>query len=125
MAQQLETIRNVSHMKRANDKHLRMILGGALSSPLGSLSAKQALELAKVYLENARNADDSNIAMVLCHDTKVSLSQAKKVIKRAKNPALIEGIASTYDDLGKQQETRGHDKEAQSSYKKAEKLRTQ
>ncbi|KAI8346000.1 hypothetical protein B0O80DRAFT_431220 [Mortierella sp. GBAus27b] len=109
MAQQLETIRNVSHMKRAVcslrntfrgdawsyknlNQNTAMSRGSLSSHPAfgceGSLSAKQALELAKVYLENARNADDSNIAMVLCHDTKVSLSQAKKVIKRGKESSL-------------------------------------
>ncbi|KAI8345998.1 hypothetical protein B0O80DRAFT_519047 [Mortierella sp. GBAus27b] len=103
-------------------QHPKTMFGAALSSPLGSLSSKQALELAKVYLENARSANDSDIAMVLYHDTKVSLSQAKKVIKRAEDPALIEGIASAYIDLAEQLETRGRESEAQYSYKKAAKL---
>jgi hypothetical protein len=98
------------------------VFGSVTSSPLGSLSPEQALELAKVYLDNAFNADDSDIALVLCHDTKTSLSQAKKALKHGKNPAVIEGIAAVYIDLGKALEIRGHGIEAQESYKKAEKL---
>ncbi|KAK3823385.1 MAG: WD40-repeat-containing domain protein [Benniella sp.] len=98
-----------------------MMLGGVASSPLGSLSPEQALELAKVYLDNAFNANDSDIALVLCYDTKTSLSQAKKALKKSENPAVNEGMAAVYIDLGKAFEIRGHDVEAQESYKKAEK----
>ncbi|KAF9349015.1 hypothetical protein BGX34_002105, partial [Mortierella sp. NVP85] len=99
-----------------------MVFGGIVSSPLAYLSAHQALELANVYLENANNASDANISLVLCHDTEVSLSQAKKAAKYSENQALIDGIAAAYVDLGKLLERRGHGNEAQSSYKKAEKL---
>jgi len=99
-----------------------MVFGGIVSSPLAYLSAHQALELANVYLENANNANDTNISLVLCHDTEVSLSQAKKAIKYSENQALVDGIAAAYTDLGKLLERRGHGTEAQVSYKKAEKL---
>lgn len=101
-----------------------MVFGSIVSSPRGILSPQQALELAKVYLENAFGANDPDIALVLCHDAEVSLSQAKKAVKRGtKNQIVIEGIASAYIDLGSLLESRGHDSEAQVSYKKAEKLR--
>ncbi|KAG0228904.1 hypothetical protein BGX31_006419 [Mortierella sp. GBA43] len=96
-----------------------MVFGSAFSSPLGSLSSKQALELANVYLENARSAVDLDIALVLCHDTEVSLSQAKK---HPDNQTIIEGIATAYGDLGSQLEIRGNDSGAQAMYKKAGKL---
>ena len=93
-----------------------------MSSPRAYLSAHQALELANVYLENANNANDADISLVLCHDTEVSLSQAKKAVKRSENQAVVSGIAAAYIDLGKLLERRGHGTEAQVSFKKAEKL---
>jgi len=99
-----------------------MVFGGIVSSPLANLSTHQALELANLYLENANNAGDTNISLVLCHDTEVSLSQAKKAIKYSENQALVDGIAAAYIDLGKLLERRGHGTEAQVSYKKAEKI---
>jgi hypothetical protein len=98
------------------------MLFGSGTSPLGSLSPQQALELANVYLDNAYNASDTGIALVLCHDTKVSLSQAKKTIRHTGGQALNEGIATTYIDLGALLKSHGHDNEAQDIYKKAEKL---
>jgi hypothetical protein len=98
------------------------MFGTIISSPRGSLSPKQALELAKVYLENASNATDPDITLVLCHDTEVSLFQAKKAVKHTKDQIVVEGIATAYVDLGKLLERRGHGNEAQASYKKAGKL---
>ncbi|KAI8348169.1 hypothetical protein B0O80DRAFT_429867 [Mortierella sp. GBAus27b] len=83
-----------------------------------SLLPSQALDLANVYLENAGKATDSEIALVLCHDTEVSLSQAKKNADQS----VIDGIAETYGGLGKQLEELRRDNEAQAIYKKAEKL---
>jgi hypothetical protein len=99
-----------------------MVFGGIVSSPRAYLSAHQALELANVYLENANNASDADISMVLCHDTEVSLSQARKAIKHSENQSLVDGIVTAYTDLGRLLERRGHGTEAQISYKKAEKL---
>ncbi|KAF9351069.1 hypothetical protein BGX34_000837, partial [Mortierella sp. NVP85] len=81
-----------------------------------------ALKLANVYLENACHADDTNIALVLCHDTEISLYQAKKAVKRAEDQCLIREIATAYIDLGNLLERRGHTNEAKASYKKAGKL---
>ncbi|KAF9347874.1 hypothetical protein BGX34_002825, partial [Mortierella sp. NVP85] len=99
-----------------------MVFGSVGSSPLGSLSSQQALDLANLYLDNAYNADDPKIALVLCHDTKVSLTQAKKVVRRTGSQTLNEGIATTYIDLGALLKIHGHDDESQDIYKKAEKL---
>jgi ABC-type phosphate/phosphonate transport system ATPase subunit len=99
-----------------------MVFGSIASSPLGSLNPKQALQLANLYLDNAYNTNDPAITLVLCHDTEISLSHARKVVKHAKNTVVVEGMATTYIDLGKLLEKHGHDFQAQTSYKKAAKL---
>jgi len=109
------------HLAQQRKKN-KMVFGGIVSSPRAYLTAQQALELANVYLDNAINAKDADISMVLCHDTEVSLSQAKKSIKHTENQILVDGITAAYMDLGKLLERYGHDTEAQASYKKAEKL---
>jgi len=97
------------------------MFGSIVSSPRGSLSSQKALELANVYLETAFNAVDSDIALVLCHDTEVSLFQAKKSVKNDKSPTVTKGIANAYIGLGKLLESRGHVGGAQASFRKAEK----
>ncbi|KAK3807633.1 MAG: hypothetical protein J3Q66DRAFT_374382 [Benniella sp.] len=99
-----------------------MVFGGIVSSPRGNLTSQQSLELANVYLENATRATDPNIALVLCHDTEVSLSQAKRTVNHSDGKSVREGIATAYIDLGKLLRSRGHHREAQASYKKAGKL---
>jgi hypothetical protein len=98
-----------------------MVFGGIISSPRGSLSAQQSLEMANAYLENATNATDPDITLVYCHDIEVSLSQAKKGTNHDV-PAAREGIAAAYIDLGRLLQSRGRNREAQASFKKAEKL---
>ncbi|KAF9353489.1 hypothetical protein BGX34_011532, partial [Mortierella sp. NVP85] len=99
-----------------------MVFSSFVSSPRRTLSPQQALKLANVYLDNARKEDDSDIALVLCHDTEISLSQAKKAVKRTEDQCLIEEIATAYMDLGDLLENQGHPNEAKVSYKKAGKL---
>jgi hypothetical protein len=99
-----------------------MVFGNIVSSPRGSLSPQKALELANVYLENAFNAIDSDIALVLCHGTEVSLYQAKKSVKHGKDQTVAKRIATAYIGLGKVLESRGHVGGAEASFKKAEKL---
>jgi hypothetical protein len=99
-----------------------MGFGGIVSSPRAYLSAHQVLKLANVYLEYANIVDDADVTLVLCHDTEVSLSQAKKAIKHAENQPLVSEIATVYIELGRLLERRGHGTEAQASYKKAKKL---
>ncbi|KAK3809363.1 MAG: WD40-repeat-containing domain protein [Benniella sp.] len=95
-----------------------------VSSPRGILSPQQALKLANVYLENASTCipDDRDIALVLCHDTEMSLSQAKKSIRRPEDQYMNMEIATAYMDLGNLLESQGHLNEAKASYKKAGKL---
>ncbi|KAG0229164.1 hypothetical protein BGX31_006292, partial [Mortierella sp. GBA43] len=91
---------------------------GAIILPPRSLSPSQALGLANVYLENAGKVADSDIALVLCHKTEMSLSKAKKDADQS----VIDGIATTYGSLGKQLVELDRDSEAQAIYKKAVKL---
>ena len=99
-----------------------MVLNGIVSSPRANISPQKSLELANVYLENAFNAIDSDIALVLCHDAEVSLYQAKKSVKHGKDQTVAKGIATAYIGLGKVLESRGHVGGAEASFKKAEKL---
>ncbi|KAI8345098.1 hypothetical protein B0O80DRAFT_431863 [Mortierella sp. GBAus27b] len=93
---------------------------------LRCLSSRKVLELVNFYLENARNAVDPDIALVMCHEAAALLSQAKRhsdnQAEHPDNQAVIEGIAMAYADLGKQLESRGNDSEAQAMYKNAEDL---
>jgi uncharacterized protein HemY len=73
-------------------------------------------------LDNACGAADVNITLVLCHDTEVSLTQAKRSAKHSEDSILHEGVANTYVDLGNLLYSRGHYGEAQTSFKKAQKL---
>jgi len=99
-----------------------MVFGGIVSSPRSTLSPLQALDLARVYLENADQIRDTKISLVLCHDTEISLSQAKRAAKHADDPSMKERIADVYIGLGTLLHDRGHHVEAQTSYKKAHKL---
>jgi hypothetical protein len=99
-----------------------MVFGRIVNSPRNVLSPVQALELANIYLSNARSTNDSSIAMVLCHDTEVSLAQAKRAAKHTEAHTIHDGIAITYIELGKLLDSRGNRDEAQASYEKAQKL---
>ncbi|KAF9343456.1 hypothetical protein BGX34_006731, partial [Mortierella sp. NVP85] len=98
-----------------------MVFGHIVSSPRGTLSLQQSLELAKIYLANASQAQDADIALVLCHDAEVSLTQARKGVRHSENVTMREGIAHAYITLGQVLNSRGHESEARASYKKAEK----
>jgi hypothetical protein len=98
-----------------------MVFGSIISSPRASLSLHQVLDLANVYLENARKAQDPSIALVLCHDTEVSLSHVKRAAKHTEDKAMREGIAMVYIGLGELLNNQGHQDEAKAFYKKSEK----
>lgn len=100
------------------------MFGSIVSNPLGNLSSRQAVQLANLYLDNARNMEDPDISLVLCHDTEVSLSQAKRAVKKTEeqDQSTIGAIAIAYIDLGKFLECRGLTSEAQVSFKKGQKL---
>lgn len=96
--------------------------------PKGTLSLQQALELCNIYLENAYRTTDHGIALVLCHDAEVALSQAKSASKRIpihpgddEYQTLRNGVASAYVDLGKLLESHGYHSEGREICRKAEK----
>jgi hypothetical protein len=99
-----------------------MGFGSVISSPRGNLTLQQALGLANVYLEYAGKAQDTDIALVLCHDTELALSQAKKGTKSGDDQTMRQEIATSYLGLGRVLAIRGYISEAQAIYKKAEKL---
>ncbi|KAF9346155.1 hypothetical protein BGX34_004139, partial [Mortierella sp. NVP85] len=112
----------VIYTEESTDKQLQpMVFGSVISSPRASLSLQQALELANIYLENARKTQDPKLALVLCHDTEVSLSHVKKVAKHVEDNTMREGIASAYIGLGELLHEQGLQDEAQAFYKKSEK----
>jgi hypothetical protein len=98
-----------------------MVFNRIVSSPLEILSLQHALDLAKIYLENASKAQHSDVALVLCHDTELALSQAKSAAKCIEDQSVRKDIARAYIGLGRELDNRGHTNEAQKSYKKAEK----
>jgi hypothetical protein len=99
-----------------------MLFGSIISSPRDILLPTQALELANIYLENAHKATDPYVALTLCHDTEVSLSEAKGPSKRHELQVVREGVAAAYVKLGRLLNTHGRRDEAHACYKKAEKL---
>jgi len=99
-----------------------MLFGPIISSQRDILSPMQTLELANIYLDNARKTVDPHIALALCHDTEVTLSQVARGSKRLKLPVVREGIATAYVQLGWLLKNRRLHDEADAFYKKAEKL---
>ncbi|KAG0209410.1 hypothetical protein BGX31_002131, partial [Mortierella sp. GBA43] len=101
------------------------MFGGIVSSPRNTLSPKQALDLARIYLENASQVTDIKISMVLCHDTEVLLSQAKKAAKHSRDNDVQDGVAAAYVDLGLLLHRHHYENEAQVSFEKARKMGAQ
>ncbi|KAG0211331.1 hypothetical protein BGX31_001697, partial [Mortierella sp. GBA43] len=105
-----------------------MVFHNIVPSHLSTLSLQQALELTHVYLENAYRTKDPDVAMVLCRDAEIALSQAKRATKKhPANPndtmyqSLRDGVATAYIDLGRYLDRRGYQSEATNICKKAEK----
>jgi tetratricopeptide (TPR) repeat protein len=103
-----------------------MVFSNIVPTQLSTLSLQQALELTNVYLENAYKMKDVKVALALCHDAEVALSQAKKANRKYSShdsgyQILREGVATAYIDLGKYLDGRGYASEATAIYKKAEK----
>jgi 3-keto-L-gulonate-6-phosphate decarboxylase len=97
-----------------------MVLGNS-SSHRGNLSLQKSLDLANLYLKNARESTDAEIIMVLCHDTKDTLSQAKKVARKTGDKSMNALLATTHIDLGDLLDRQGQPEEAMAFRKKAEK----
>lgn len=103
-----------------------MVFRNIVPSRINALSLPQALELCNIYLENAYKAADPDIALVLCHDAEVVLSQAKSANKKyLTNPkdnvyqTLRDGIVTAYIDLGEILQKQGYQDEALAVRKKA------
>jgi hypothetical protein len=105
-----------------------MVFNDIVPAQLSALSLHQALELTNVYLENAYKMKDAKVALALCHDAEVALSQVKRANKKYPShpddpgyQILRQGVATAYVDLGKYLDGRGYANEATAIYKKAEK----
>jgi hypothetical protein len=112
----------------ATKKKNRMAFGAIIPSHLSALSVRQSLDLYKIYLENANRTKDHDIALVLCHEAKVALSQAKNANRKHPvhplsigNSQLREEMANAYINLGKLLEREGYRIEGQAVCRKAEK----
>jgi hypothetical protein len=99
-----------------------MVFGHIVSSPRGNLSLHQVLHLANLFLGCAGRAQDRDVALVLCHETEVALSHAKKAAKHVEDKTMRQGIGHTYVGLGRVLESQEHHTEALAIYKKAEKM---
>ncbi|KAG0220787.1 hypothetical protein BGX31_010530, partial [Mortierella sp. GBA43] len=104
-----------------------MVFSSTIPSYISTLSLQQALELTNVYLENAYRVNDPDIALVLCHDAEVALSQAGEAsrnhIAHSTDTAyqkLCQGVAAAFIDLGRFLDRRGYQEEAMVICKKAE-----
>ncbi|KAF9354474.1 hypothetical protein BGX34_011011 [Mortierella sp. NVP85] len=99
-----------------------MVFGSIISSSRGSLSLQQNLDLANLYLETACKSTDPDVVIVLCHDTEVSLFQAKRAAKNTEDKTMRSLIADVYTNLGTLMDTYGYSDEAKAFYKKSKKL---
>jgi len=105
-----------------------MLSRSIVPAPKNALSLHQALELTHLYLENAYKTTDHDIALLLCHDAEVALTQAKNANKKIHTrpgdtdyQVLRDGVAAAYIDLGKLLERQGYPDVGEALCKKAEK----
>jgi len=96
-----------------------MVSSSIISSSRGNLSLQKTLDLANLFLENANKSTDLDIILVLCHETRTSLSQAKKMDK---TKSMNGRIATIYGGLSDLLDNRGHRDAAAEFRKKAWKL---
>ena len=105
-----------------------MLSRSIVPAPKNALSLHKALELTHLYLENAYKTTDHDIALLLCHDAEVALTQAKNANKKihprpgdTEYQVLRDGVAAAYIDLGKLLERQGYPDVGEALCKKAEK----
>jgi hypothetical protein len=99
-----------------------MVFGSSvISSPRGNLSLKATLDLANMFLENAGKSTNPEIILVLCHETEISLSQAKKIAKTTKDGSMDYWIATTYHGLGDLLDKHNHRNQAEAFREKSKK----
>ncbi|KAF9354565.1 hypothetical protein BGX34_010920, partial [Mortierella sp. NVP85] len=92
---------------------------------LGGLNTRQILERAGYHIENARQTKDPKIAEVLFYDAESALTHAKRASKWApkysEDQNLRNAIAAAYFRLSEIQRHWGHDDNAQTNFRMAEK----
>ncbi|KAG0224038.1 hypothetical protein BGX31_008229, partial [Mortierella sp. GBA43] len=105
-----------------------MVFRNIVPSHLSALSLQQSLDLTNMYLANAYSTKDNDLALVLCHDAEIALSQAKTASKEypahakdTRYQMLREGVAAAFIDLGKLMDRQGYQEKARTICKKAEK----
>ncbi|KAG0221029.1 WD domain protein, partial [Mortierella sp. GBA43] len=92
------------------------------SSAQYPFTALQALELAKVYLENACSTTDTDIALALCQDVETSLLKSEHDAKPSQDHLVLKAIGTEYARLANLLRGLGRQDEAQASQRKAEEL---
>jgi hypothetical protein len=75
-----------------------------------------------MYLDCAGRTQDPELSMVFCHDTEVLLLHAKKAVKHANDPTLLQRVAHSYIGLGRALDRHRYGSEAKAIFKKAEKM---
>ena len=102
----------------------------SVSSSCRRLSAQQALQRAKIHLEEAQREDDPHLILALCADTEHTLTQISRPERKALlhsaevlGQTLCKDILETYLDLGKILQSHGQHPRAQAVFKKGEKWR--
>jgi hypothetical protein len=101
----------------------------SVPSSQSALSPERTLELANLCLENARTTKNPEVALELCAEATTVLSRMKQFLKTSAPPtdsddqSLREGIATTYLEIGKLQDSLRRRDKALVSYKKADKWR--
>ncbi|KAG0248439.1 hypothetical protein BG011_010272, partial [Mortierella polycephala] len=102
------------------------------STPRGNLSPQDALEFAKIHLENARKSNNPNLISTLCADADAALSRIKRSVRKAlilsqsvNDQALCNGIVIVYVEHGKLFDRMGSRDKAQASFDKAKKWHVQ
>ncbi|KAF9349119.1 hypothetical protein BGX34_002021, partial [Mortierella sp. NVP85] len=98
-----------------------MVFSSVISSQREHLPLRKILDLANLYLENACKSTDPEIVLILCHDTEVSLSHAKKTARKSGDESMNGLIAAIHVDLSDLLERQGHRDEATTFRKKSEK----
>ncbi|KAI8345703.1 hypothetical protein B0O80DRAFT_431425 [Mortierella sp. GBAus27b] len=101
----------------------------AIPSSEYTLTPRQALHIADVYLRNALRENDHDIAMVMCRHADILLNQSKVFQSTSstsssdpEDQALREFGATAYSDIGKVLEAHGHQSRARIFYGKCRKL---
>jgi len=105
----------------------QMFSRSIVPTPKSALSSLHALKLSNIYLENAtRTADNKNdhdIALMLCHNAEVALSQVRSANKKAGYPTVLGDMIAAYNNLSNLLQRLGYEAEARKLRNKTERWR--